>query len=77
MDTGDCGDFVCHSQFSSDDSSPPEKQLHELYPYGVEGGPFFHPVERRFLSMKNFFVRVNELLGFLEGFRGSRSGNMR
>ncbi len=46
---------------------PPEKQLHELYPYGVEGGPFFHPVENRFFSMKNFFVRVNELLGFLEG----------
>ncbi|NBQ65647.1 MAG: squalene--hopene cyclase, partial [Verrucomicrobia bacterium] len=45
---------------------PPEKQLHELYPYGVEGGPFFHPVENRFFSMKNFFVRVNELLGFLE-----------
>ena len=46
---------------------PPEKQLHELYPYGVEGGPFLHPVESRFFSMKNFFVRVNDLLGFLEG----------
>ena len=45
---------------------PPEKQLHELYPYGVEGGPFHHPVESRFFSMKNFFVRVNELLGWIE-----------
>lgn len=45
---------------------PPEKQLHELYPYGVEGGPFHHPVESRFFSMKNFFVRVNELLGWVE-----------
>ena len=45
---------------------PPEKQLHELYPYGVEGGPFLHPVESRFFSMKNFFVRVNDLLGWLE-----------
>ncbi|MFZ5807509.1 MAG: squalene--hopene cyclase [Verrucomicrobiota bacterium] len=45
---------------------PPEKQLHELYPYGTEGADFSLPRSKKFFSLRNFFLGCDALLKALE-----------
>src|SRR6266513_2365891 len=45
---------------------PGEKQLHELYPVGTEGNDFTLPHDQRLLTWRNFFLRADRILKFLE-----------
>ncbi|MFH1067510.1 MAG: squalene--hopene cyclase [bacterium] len=47
---------------------PPEKQLHELYPYGTEGMDFSPPKEHKLFSLRNFFLACDRGLKFLDKF---------
>jgi squalene-hopene/tetraprenyl-beta-curcumene cyclase len=54
---------------------PPEKQLHELYPYGTEGKDFSLPRDPKLFTWRNFFLYWDSLLKFLDSlpykpFRG-------
>ena len=48
---------------------PAEKQLHELYPVGTEHNDFTLPRDGRFLAWRNFFLRADRVLKFLDGLR--------
>ena len=45
---------------------PQDKQLHELYPVGTEGNDFSLPHDQRLLTWRNFFLRADRALKFLE-----------
>lgn len=45
---------------------PNDKQLHELYPKGTEGNDFTLPRDQRVLTWRNFFLRADRLLKWLE-----------
>jgi squalene-hopene/tetraprenyl-beta-curcumene cyclase len=45
---------------------PEEKQLHELYPCGLEGADFSLPRSERFFTWRNFFLRCDRLLKMRE-----------
>jgi squalene-hopene/tetraprenyl-beta-curcumene cyclase len=45
---------------------PAEKQLHELYPYGAEYAKFSLPWDKDFFTWKNFFLRWDVTLKFLD-----------
>ena len=38
---------------------PPEKQLHELFPYGTEHSNLGLPFDRKLFTWKNFFLTWN------------------
>ena len=44
----------------------PEKQLHELFPYGTEHSNLGMPFDRKVFTWKNFFLRWDRLLKFLD-----------
>ena len=54
---------------------PEDKQLHELYPCGTEGMDFTLPPSGRFFTWRNFFLRCDMALKWLErtGFRPLRA----
>jgi squalene-hopene/tetraprenyl-beta-curcumene cyclase len=45
---------------------PPEKQLHELFPYGTEHNDFSLQFDKRNLTWRNFFLHWNTILKFME-----------
>ncbi|MEM1156756.1 MAG: squalene--hopene cyclase [Verrucomicrobiota bacterium] len=45
---------------------PPEKQLHELYPYGTENQDFSLPFDKQWLTWTNFFLCWDRVFKFLE-----------
>ncbi len=45
---------------------PPEKQLHELFPYGTEHSNLGMPFDKKFFTWKNFFLRWDRTLKFLD-----------
>src|SRR6202167_796018 len=45
---------------------PPEKQLHELFPYGTEHSNLGLPFDRKLFTWKNFFLAWNHVLKFLD-----------
>ncbi len=45
---------------------PPEKQLHELFPYGTEHSDFSLPRDPEWFTWRNFFLRWDDALKFLE-----------
>jgi squalene-hopene/tetraprenyl-beta-curcumene cyclase len=45
---------------------PPEKQIHELFPYGTEHSNLDLPFDRKFFTWKNFFLSWNRVLKFLD-----------
>ena len=45
---------------------PPEKQLHELFPYGTEHSNLGLPFDRKLFTWKNFFLGWNSVLKFLD-----------
>ena len=45
---------------------PPDKQLHELFPYGTEHTNLGMPFDRKFFTWKNFFLGWDRSLKFLE-----------
>ncbi len=53
---------------------PAEKQLHELYPAGTEGNDFTPSKDHRWMTWRNFFLRVDRLLKWSDrvGFRPLR-----
>ena len=48
---------------------PEEKQLHELYPCGLEGADFSLPRSQRFFTWRNFFLRCDAVLKWLDSKR--------
>jgi len=46
---------------------PPEKQLHELYPYGTENQDFSLPRDRKWFTWRNFFLSWDAVLKFVDG----------
>lgn len=46
---------------------PPEKQLHELFPYGTEHNDFSLKYDSKFFTWRNFFLRWNDFLHFVDG----------
>ena len=46
---------------------PPEKQLHELFPYGTEHSNLDLPFDPKFFTWKNFFLTWNRALKFVDG----------
>ena len=44
----------------------PEQQLHELFPYGTEHSNLGMPFDRKFFTWKNFFLRWDRALKFLD-----------
>src|SRR6476646_6161084 len=48
---------------------PGDKQLHELYPIGTEHKDFRFSRDSRFLTWRNFFLRVDEFLKILHPLR--------
>lgn len=45
---------------------PPEKQIHELYPYGTEGMDFSLPKDPKLFTWRNFFLYWDEVLKFFD-----------
>ena len=45
---------------------PPEKQLHELFPYGTEHSNLGLPFDKDLFTWKNFFLGWNSVLKFLD-----------
>lgn len=45
---------------------PPEKQLHELFPYGTEHQDFSQTWDKQIFSWRNFFLRWDATLKFLD-----------
>jgi squalene-hopene/tetraprenyl-beta-curcumene cyclase len=45
---------------------PPEKQLHELFPYGTEHSNLGLPFDKKTFTWKNFFLAWNSVLKFLD-----------
>lgn len=45
---------------------PPEKQLHELYPYGTENQDFSLPRDPQWISWRNFFLTCDNFLKQVE-----------
>lgn len=45
---------------------PPEKQLHELFPYGTEHSDFSQVWDKRFFSMRNFFLTCDAGLKLID-----------
>jgi len=45
---------------------PPEKQLHELFPYGTENTNLGLPFDKKLFTWKNFFLGWNRALKFLD-----------
>ena len=45
---------------------PPDKQLHELFPYGTEHTNLGMPFDKKFFTWKNFFLGWDRSLKFLE-----------
>jgi squalene-hopene/tetraprenyl-beta-curcumene cyclase len=45
---------------------PPDKQLHELFPYGTEQANLDLPFDRKLFTWKNFFLGWNHALKFLD-----------
>jgi squalene-hopene/tetraprenyl-beta-curcumene cyclase len=45
---------------------PPEKQLHELFPYGTEHSNLGLPFDKKLFTWKNFFLGWNSALKFLD-----------
>jgi squalene-hopene/tetraprenyl-beta-curcumene cyclase len=45
---------------------PPEKQLHELYPYGTEGQDFSLPWSEKWFTWRNFFLYWDRVLKLIE-----------
>jgi squalene-hopene/tetraprenyl-beta-curcumene cyclase len=45
---------------------PPEKQLHELFPYGTEHSNLGLPFDKKPFTWKNFFLAWNSVLKFLD-----------
>ncbi|MGF1679403.1 MAG: squalene--hopene cyclase [Candidatus Methylacidiphilales bacterium] len=45
---------------------PPEKQLHELYPYGTENQDFSLPFDQKMLTWRNFFLCWDRFFKILE-----------
>ena len=45
---------------------PPEKQLHELFPYGTEHNDFSLKYDSKFFTWRNFFLRWNNFLHFVD-----------
>ncbi len=46
---------------------PPEKQLHELFPYGTEHSNLGLPFDKKLFTWKNFFLGWNSVLKFVDG----------
>lgn len=46
---------------------PPEKQLHELYPYGTENQDFSIPKDSKIFTWRNFFLYWDGFLKFVDG----------
>ncbi|MEM6823159.1 MAG: squalene--hopene cyclase, partial [Verrucomicrobiota bacterium] len=47
---------------------PPEKQLHELYPYGTENQDFSLPFDDELFTWRNFFLYWDRFFKFVEKF---------
>ena len=45
---------------------PPDKQLHELFPYGTEHSNLGLPFDKKLFTWKNFFLGWNKALKFLD-----------
>src|SRR5271168_2986076 len=45
---------------------PPEKQLHELFPYGTEHSNLGLPFDKKLFTWKNFFLGWNSALKFVD-----------
>jgi squalene-hopene/tetraprenyl-beta-curcumene cyclase len=58
---------------------PPEKQLHELFPYGTEHNDFSLKYNPQFFTWRNFFLRWNDFLNFVDGlpYKPFRSGALK
>src|SRR5438046_9279868 len=48
---------------------PGEKQLHELYPLGTEQADLRLPRSEKFWTWRNFFLRLDDTLKFLQPLR--------
>jgi len=48
---------------------PGDKQLHELYPLGTEHKDFTLRLDQRFLTWRNFFLRLDQVLKFFHPLR--------
>lgn len=50
---------------------PPEKHLHELFPYGTEHSNFSLPTDNAWFTWRNFFLWWDAVLKHIEKFSGS------
>src|SRR5690242_20975997 len=57
------------NHFKPTRSLPGNKQLHELYPLGTEQSDLRLPRSERFWTWRNFFLRVDDTLKFLQPLR--------
>ncbi|MDD5262756.1 MAG: squalene--hopene cyclase, partial [Methylacidiphilales bacterium] len=46
---------------------PPEKQLHELFPYGTENMDFSMPPDPKLFTLRNFFLWFDRFLKWVDG----------
>ena len=57
---------------------PPEKQLHELFPYGTEHSNLGLPFDKKLFTWKNFFLGWNSVAQVpRHAARGNRSAAAR
>ena len=63
------------NHFKPTRTPPEDKQLHELYPCGMEGGDFSLPRSNRFFTWRNFFLRCDRALKWVDslGWRPLRA----
>jgi len=54
------------NHFKPQRNLPPEKQLHELFPYGTEHSNLGLPFDKKLFTWKNFFLGWNSALKFLD-----------
>ena len=64
-DADSAGSIINH--FKPTRVPPEDKQLHELYPCGTEGMDFSLPRSERFFTWRNFFLRCDSMLKWLDG----------
>ncbi len=56
------------NHFKPTRTPPEDKQLHELYPCGLEGGDFSLPRSERFFTWRNFFLRCDAVLKWIDNY---------
>ena len=63
------------NHFKPTRTPPEDRQLHELYPCGLEGGDFSLPRSERFFTWRNFFLRCDSILKWIDnvGWRPFRA----